>query len=177
MVPTFVIHDPDCHERDDIVKDIQDKTGADKVLARVYPDGKRGCRESHLLCAEMASNIGPDQSYFVFEDDCVLSEDWVECLPEEAYDIYYLGYNKIDGDVIYGTHAMLIGWRARTIFLRHAEEEVMNVSDIGAWDHIVSRLVKKYNLHVWFPKENRYAIQKPGLISSITGKRRKPTQD
>lgn len=176
MIPAFVIHHDSCVDRKPLVQDIVKKTGANIVQSVLLPNGKDGCRITHLKVALIARNLYPDNTYLVFEDDCVLAENWKEALQEAKYaDVGYLGYNDRSSSVIYGTHAVWITPKARDIILRDAEFVKDQVIDKGAYDHILSLICLKNNLSVWSPpieKKDQWAVQKKGLKSLITGRDR-----
>jgi len=169
----FVIHHSASTDRDDLVKTLVDATGAEIVEAVWFEDPhkrKEGCAKSHIKVAQLAD---PNEPYLVFEDDCILADDWADVLDgKEDYDIVYLGVNS-NGGTPFGTHAMLIRPAAREAILEDTERLHDAVWDTWAYDHIVHLLAKQRNLRVWTPPEEaqwfRWAMQKKGMISTITG--------
>lgn len=139
-------------------------------------DRKAGCRASHLKVAQMAKELYPTKHYLVFEDDCVLSEDWKACLEGmEIADVLYLGYNDKCRHTTFGTHALLISPKARDNILSKTETLVDSVLDIGAYDHILSKLCRQEGLLTAMPPVNekdRWAWQQKGIQSLITGRLR-----
>ena len=176
MIPSFIIHHPSSVDRSEIVKDLVAKTNGAVVEAILLPDRKAGCRKSHILVAQMAKEQYPDSHYLVFEDDCILSEDWQRCIEGmEIADLLYIGYNDVCWHSVFGTHALLIGPRTRDKILEKAEELAPHVIDKGAYDHILSRICTQEKLIVGKPpveEKDRYAFQKKGLVSMITGNKR-----
>jgi len=173
MLPAFIIHNSSCSERAEIVKQLQSMTGATIVEAIMMKDGKQGCRSSHLCVARLARSLHPNKHYLVFEDDCVLSEDWKYCIEGmECADVLYLGYNDKSRDVTFGTHALMISPKARDKILSETEKLAPVVENKGAYDHILSKLCRQEGLLTAMPpldeKEN-WAYQKKGLKSQITG--------
>lgn len=136
-------------------------------------DGKQGCRTSHLKVAQIAKDLYPQESYLVFEDDCVLSDDWMRCVQEaKGADVVFLGYNDKSWHTIYGTHALMISPKARDLILARTEELAPCVRDVGAFDHILSELMFQERLSVIAPsplEKERWAHQRRGLRSLITG--------
>jgi hypothetical protein len=168
----FVIHHPSSADRSDLVQALRAATGAD-VIDAVWFDGperrKEGCSRSHMRVAEAADASEP---YLVFEDDCILADDWKDVLQgKDGYDVVYLGVNSNSG-VPFGTHALLIGPAARKAILEDTETMSHAVWDTWAFDHILHRICTERSLSVWVPDEahwNRWALQKKGLVSTITG--------
>jgi len=173
MIPAFVIHHPSSSERSEIVKDLVEKTDAVVVEAILLSDGKAGCRASHLRVAHLAKEQYPKSHYLVFEDDCILSEDWKDCLAGmEMADVLYLGYNDKCSHTTFGTHALMISPRARDKILLETENLADKVIDKGAFDHILSKLCRQEGLLTCMPppdEKSRWAYQKKGLRSLITG--------
>jgi len=173
MIPSFVIHNPCCSERTEIVKTLIQKTKATVVSAVMLPNGKDGCRASHLAVARLARGLHPTKHYLVLEDDCVLSEDWERCLEGMTMaDVVYLGYNDKSSSVTFGTHAVCYSPKARDAVLAWTETLKDQVEDKGAFDHILSMICRQEGLLVAMPPPNqrdRYAVQKEGLRSGITG--------
>jgi hypothetical protein len=174
MIPSFVIHNPSSSERREIVKTLVQRTKATIVSAVMLDNGKDGCRASHLAVARLARGLHPDNHYLVLEDDCVLSEDWTMCLQGmEMADVVYLGYNDKSSSVTYGTHAVCFSPKARDALLKWTEALTEDVEDKGAFDHILSKICRQEGLLVAMPppdQRDRYAVQKAGLRSLITGK-------
>ena len=171
--PSFVIHNPSCSERTEIVNQLIKKTNAILVDAVMMPNGKDGNRASHQAVARLARGLHPDKHYLVFEDDCVLSEDWQKCIEGmEMADVLYLGYNGKSSDVTYGTHALLVSPKARNKILSDSEALKNLVADKGAFDHVLSKLCRQEGLLTAMPppdEKERWAVQKKGLKSLITG--------
>lgn len=171
MIPAFVIHKKDCSERIPIVCDLIDKTNATIVNAIYYEkNGKKGCRESHLLVAKCVKSSNPNSYYLVFEDDCVLKDGWEKALEKyEEYDIIYLGCNDVCVHTIFGTHALIISPKVRDLIIQHTEEYS---KENEAYDWILSAIIRNYKLKIKVIIPN-VAIQKEGVISLITGNPRK----
>ena len=176
MTPAFVIHHNSSTDREEIVQDIVKKTGATIVQSILLPNRKLGCTASHIHCAKMAKSLYPLKHYLVFEDDCVLSEDWRSCIEGlEMVDVVYLGYNDKCSHTTFGTHALLISPKARDKIIEEADKLKDEVIDKGAFDHILSLLCRREGLLTALPKledKERWAVQKKGLISLITGRAR-----
>ena len=171
--PAFVIHDPSCSERTEIVNELVKKTGAIIVAAVMLPNGKDGCRASHLAVARLARGLHPDKHYVVFEDDCELLEGWEDVLQTTDADVVYLGYTDRSKKVIYGTHAMRISPNLRNEILKDTEGLKDEVENRGAFDHILSKLLAINRFKVACPRfedRERWAVQKKGIKSLITGK-------
>ena len=173
----YIIHNQDCEDRRDIVEHLQTSTGAEVVEAVWMKNPVLGCIYSHLKVAVKAKQDNEKKPYIVFEDDCDLLEDIDVILAHfQEADIVYFGYNDMGFDkygmfpYFFGTHAMMISPKARDILLEHCLEHP------GLpYDHIVSRLIKQFNLSVEFPDfedKEKFAVQRKGLISTITGNRR-----
>jgi len=175
MIPAFVIHHSPCADRQDLVDNLVGHSGA-TVLDAVWFDDpekrKEGCSKSHVKVATTASQLHPDLPYLVFEDDCILANDWKTVLEgKEDFDVVYLGVNS-NGGTPFGTHAMLIRPAARQAILEDTERLFDAVWDTWAFDHIVDLICKQRELRVWVPPEeewHRWALQKKGMISTITG--------
>jgi GR25 family glycosyltransferase involved in LPS biosynthesis len=174
MIPAYVLHHPSCHERTEIVKDIVDKTKATVFESYLLPNGKDGCRWSHIGVAKLAKSLHPEKSYLVFEDDCALEEGWQEGLKGvEFADVVYLGYTDRTKDTLFGTHALYISPKARDVIIEHTEEHKNEVPDKGAYDFILSLLCRRYGLITCMPRfsdKDKYCSQKKGLRSQITGR-------
>jgi GR25 family glycosyltransferase involved in LPS biosynthesis len=173
MLPAFIIHDSSCSERTEIVKELVKKTHATLVWAVMMPNGKDGCRMSHQAVARLARRLHPTSHYLVFEDDCVLSEDWQKCIEGmEVADILYLGYNGKCEHTTFGTHALMISPKGRDKILSESEKLSDQVVDKGAYDHILSKLCRQEGLLTAMPppdEKEKWAWQKKGLKSLITG--------
>ena len=173
MLPAFVLHNNSCLDRTELVRDLVTKTGATVVQSFLLPDRKEGCRASHLQAAKIAKALHPTSAYLVFEDDCVLSEDWQRCLEGMSIaDVVYLGYNGKSESVTYGTHALRLSPKARDKILSETERLVKVVDDRGAFDHILSKICRQEGLLTAMPplsEKGRWAHQKEGLVSLITG--------
>jgi GR25 family glycosyltransferase involved in LPS biosynthesis len=176
MYPAFVLHHETSTDRDDLVKDIVKKTDATVVQSVLLPNRKLGCTASHLSVAKLAKSLFPLQSYLVFEDDCVLSENWMDALKGvESADVVYLGYNDKCEHTVFGTHALLISPKARDKIISETYALKDQVIDRGAYDHILSLLCRREGLQTALPKmefRNTFAYQKKGLVSLITGRAR-----
>lgn len=168
----YIIHSKHSPERDDLVKDIVTRTHAEVMEAIFLEDRVRGCAWSHYMVAQNAKQFHPDESYIVFEDDCVLTkfyEDFVATFP--SVDVTYIGYNdKHHGsDLIYGTHAVIMSPKARDVVLQHSLELV---DEKIPYDHILFHLIERFGLTRHYPPHglrNAFAYQQPGLLSTITG--------
>jgi GR25 family glycosyltransferase involved in LPS biosynthesis len=118
----------------------------------------------------------PNKHILIFEDDCVLSEDWQEVMKGyEFADVLYLGYNDRCEHSVFGTHALYISPKARDVIIDHTEQFKDEVPNKGAYDMILSLLCRKYGLITCIPRtedREKYAVQKKGLISQITGQPR-----
>lgn len=176
MYPSFVIHHQGSTDRDDLVVNIVKETGA-IIFQSIWLDNKhKGCSLSHVQVAKMALKLFPLKHYLVFEDDCVLSENWADCLKGlEMADVVYLGYNGKCEHTIFGTHALLLSPKARDAIIDFTSEVAEDVVHKWAFDHILTRICRTKGLVVAMPKlehKEVYAVQKKGLISTITGKER-----
>ena len=179
-IPAFVIHHPSAKDREDCVIDLQAKTGAFVSEAIWFEEKNKrhiGCTLSHIVVANTAKKILPDNYYLVFEDDCILSDNWTEILTNfQDYDIVYLGYTDICEHTIFGTHGLLISPKARDIIIEHALEYKDKVLHEGACDQILTKLIRDYKLKFKLPSYSRrqeFAHQKKGLVSQISGNLRK----
>jgi GR25 family glycosyltransferase involved in LPS biosynthesis len=176
MIPAFVIHHPSSVERESVVADLVEKTGAVVVEAILLPHGPEGCTRSHLAVANFAKEFFPDHSYLVFEDDCVLEDGWDDILKLfPNADLLYLGYTERSSHTIFGTHGLYMSPKARDCFQEHAEEINREIPPPHTWatDWILTRLFQRYNLQTEMPTyelRNRWCYQKKGLKSTITGK-------
>jgi GR25 family glycosyltransferase involved in LPS biosynthesis len=173
MLPAFVIHNPSSSERTEIVEKLVSQTKATVVSAVMMPNGKDGCRASHQAVARLARALHPTKHYLVFEDDCVLSDDWERCIEGmEVADVLYLGYNGKSEHTTFGTHALMLSPKARDKILSGSEKLKDEVIDKGAYDHILSKLCRQEGLLTAMPpldEKERWAVQKKGLKSLITG--------
>ena len=137
---------------------------------------KDGCRHAHQNVARLAKSLHPTKHYLVFEDDCVLSEEWEKCVEGmEMADVLYLGYNDKSRETTFGTHALMISPKARDKILSESEKLRDQVIDKGAYDHVLSKLCRQEGLLTAMPppdEKDKYAVQKKGLVSTITGLRR-----
>lgn len=172
MIPAYVIHHHECHDRDTLVADLQTITNAKVVDAVWYPsnvyEGRRmGCFLSHLKVASQAKMEYPNGSYLVFEDDCVLYPEafrWIK--KNNNADLVYIGYNDRSEEVIYGTHALLISPKVRDLILKNGAK-----FETATYDGFLSDLAKRHKLNVKVPEydiREGYAYQKQGLISTLT---------
>lgn len=94
MIPSFVIHSSTSNTRDGFVNTLVKETGSTVFDAIMTVDGKDGCRQSHIAVAKLSKQSHPTSHYLVFEDDCILSENWQQVLKGyEFADVLYLGYN------------------------------------------------------------------------------------
>ena len=171
MIPAFIIHSSSCHERHQVVQQLQEQTNAILVEAIILPNRKEGCMESHLKVAKQAQEHYPNQSYLVFEDDCVLNPNWREAIKTPS-DVTYLGYNELCSYAVFGTHALLISPKARDILLETTRKHATAVTDPWAFDWILSFICKTYKVSHTKPSRedrNKYCFQKLGLKSQITG--------
>lgn len=171
--PRFIIHSPTSTDRVEIVKTLQKQTRATVVAATMLPNGKDGCRASHLAVARLARGLHPTKPYLVLEDDCELLEGWEEALLATDADIVYLGYNDRSTKVLYGIHAILISPRLRDAILKDTEALKDDVDDKGAFDHILAKLLAIHHFKVASPPfedRERWCRQTKGLKSTITGK-------
>lgn len=169
----FIIHNSNSSERVEIVKDLQRKTNAIILDAIMLPDGLEGNKESHLAVARLARSLCPTKHYLVFEDDCILSDDWKRCIEGmEISDVLYLGYNDKCENTTFGTHALLISPKARDKILSETPKVCTQVLRKQAMDHILSKICRQEGLLTAMPpyeERERYAEQKKGIKSIITG--------
>jgi len=173
IYPAFVIHDSNCHSREEIVKDLVDKTRATVFQSYMLKDGSEGCMSSHIGVARLAKGLHPTKHYLVFEDDCVLEDGWEEALKGlEFADVVYLGYNDKCQEATFGTHALLLSPKARDCIQEHAREIGSEIRPKYAFDWILSKLCRKYGLITCMPRmddRKKWCHQKTGLVSQITG--------
>ena len=172
--PAFVIHDSQCVDREEIVNDLVHKTRGTVFQSYVLKDGNEGCMSSHLGVARLAKGLHPLKHYLVFEDDCVLEDGWEKTLEGlEFADVVYLGYTDKCQEATFGTHALLLSPKARDCLLDHAREIGAEIRPKYAMDWVLSKLCRKYGLITCMPKmeeREKYAYQKRGLVSQITGR-------
>jgi GR25 family glycosyltransferase involved in LPS biosynthesis len=177
MIPSFVIHNSSSKDRDLFVDALLKQTRATVFEAIMTPKGVDGCRQSHINVAKLAKQLHPTSHYIVFEDDCILSENWQEILKGyEFADVLYLGYNDRCSKAVFGTHALYLSPKARDVIIEGAERYKDCVENKGAYDWILSLLCRKYGLITCMPKmENRelFCHQAKDVVSLITGQTRK----
>jgi hypothetical protein len=166
----YVIHHSDCHDREPVVQALVHATDATVVDAVWFSDRSRryeGNSRSHVKVAQQA-----EDEYLVFEDDCVLADDWRSVLQgKDDFDVIFLGVNS-DAGVPFGTHALVIRQRARLAIIEDTERLSHAVWQTWAFDHILNLICKQRGLRVWVPDEanwQRWALQKKGMLSTITG--------
>lgn len=174
MNPAYILHHSSCKDRRDLVSDVVNKTRATIVESYWLPnDGLRGNSISHVLVAKLAQSQHPDKHYLVFEDDCVLSEDWAITTQDLSFaDVVYIGYTNEANDIVFGTHALMISPKARDKIIQWTETLGNKVHRKNAFDHILSLLCRQEGLVVCKPKfevREKYARQKKGIKSYITG--------
>ena len=171
MFPSFVIHSPTHTDRNEIVEDIVNKTGAIQFQSYLLSDPVRGCLASHVGVAKLAKSLHPESHYLVFEDDCELLDWQIPIQDASGFDVVYLGYNDKCEWATFGTHALLISPKARDLII----EKVLLWSPVdkkSAYDHLLSRLCREEGLKVCMPKyemRETFCRQKKGLKSTITG--------
>lgn len=173
MLPAYIIHNSSSSERDEIVKELLLKTKGMVVEGIFEANRKDGCRHAHQSVARLARSLHPTKHYLVFEDDCVLSDDWERCIEGmEVADVLYLGYNDKCSHTTFGTHALMISPKARDKILSDSEKLKDEVIDKGAYDHVLSKLCRQEGLLTAMPpldEKERWAWQQKGLTSTITG--------
>ena len=171
MFPSFVIHSPTHTDRNEIVEDIVNKTGATQFQSYLLSDPVRGCLASHVGVAKLAKSLHPESHYLVFEDDWELLDWQIPIQDASGFDVVYLGYNDKCEWATFGTHALLISPKARDLII----EKVLLWSPVdkkSAYDHLLSRLCREEGLKVCMPKyemRESFCRQKKGLKSTITG--------
>jgi hypothetical protein len=184
MLPTYVIHNSQQTEREEIVNQIIQRTGG-KVVEAVWSsqDPVWGCRESHKKVARVAKEEYPDSAYLVFEDDCeILDPKFIYVILDHLdVDILYFGVN---GFCVHqepfalkhswGTHAMMMTPKARDTLLEKEHEYLKMKFPLGKhpYDMLLCVMAECEGLKVWKPDEltmTRWVRQKPGLKSSISG--------
>jgi hypothetical protein len=170
MIPAFLIHSSDSHDRDDVVKNILDEVNVEIVEAIVLDNRLLGCCLSHLKVAHLARQLYPNLPYLVLEDDCVLKPGWKEGVWDLSGDVVYLGYNdKHSTGVLFGTHAMLISPAARDYLIEHLEQSIRS-SKVPEYDWLCWKLWMDGKFEVGSPdQKDLYCEQKKGLVSLITG--------
>ena len=173
MLPSFVIHHSTHSERDEVVKDIVQKSGAVQFEAYILSDRVRGCLFSHIGVAKLAKSLHPDQHYMVFEDDCELLDGWDTLMKDvSGVDVVYLGYTDRCSWATFGTHALVLSPRARDLIIEKAGLYAKETHSKNAYDQVLSKMCREEGLSVAMPKyEDRqtYCRQKKGLVSTITG--------
>ena len=177
MFPSYVIHSSISKDRDSLVDALVKETGATVFDAIMDTDAHLGCTRSHIAVAKLAKESHPTSHYLVFEDDCVLSENWKDILKGYQFaDVLYLGYNNRCDEAVFGTHALYLSPKARDVIIEGAERYKDCVKPKNACDWILSLLCRKYGLITCIPKlDNRelYCHQQKGIVSLITGLPRK----
>ena len=170
MIPSFIIHASQSHDRDSLVKTLCHETNAEVVEAILLDNRLLGCCLSHLKVAHLAREQYPTLPYLVLEDDCVLHPGWREGVWDLSGEIVYLGFNdKHSTGVLFGTHAMLISPNARDYLIKHLEQKIRSAS-VPAYDWLCWQLWIEGQFEVGYPDEgNHYCEQKKGLQSLITG--------
>jgi GR25 family glycosyltransferase involved in LPS biosynthesis len=176
----YIIHLAESTDRDFLVNDIIDKTGAEIFPAIRSTNGAKGCFLSHLELYKK----DPDEPLVVFEDDCIITHSNILELVDkysETHDIIYFGIiyiwvagsepkivnNFVSSDILnsWGTHAMWISAKARKIFL----DCYLNKEYVKPVDHIWNDIQNEYNLKVWRPSNIfEYCRQHSRLKSTIT---------
>jgi GR25 family glycosyltransferase involved in LPS biosynthesis len=161
----YIIHLPESTERDFLVKDIIDKTGAEVFPAIKANNGAEGCFLSHLELYKK----DPDEPLVVFEDDCeIIDSNILDLVKQygETHDIIYFGViyvwvagsepkiikNFVKSDILnsWGTHAMWISTKARRLFLEYYDND-KEIYKLKPVDHVWNDVQNKYNLKVWRP--------------------------
>lgn len=190
MLPSFIIHHAEQHDRKYLVQALVKATGASVIDAVWIPeDPIKGCRESHIKVARLAKELYPDSPYLVFEDDCeIVDPHFLDLLNEHPdVDILYFGVTNYSQHTLpivlyhsWGTHAMMITPKARDLFLSKLEEYLALPfpQDKHPVDQIYCVLEVKESLKVWKPRMSycihpqntieKYVRQKPGLRSTIS---------
>jgi GR25 family glycosyltransferase involved in LPS biosynthesis len=192
----YIIHLEDCHERDDVKEHLEKNFGGQEIpfypairidtnISIIWKSpytgykpmlaGAVGCLESHI--ALYKSNQRGILT--VFEDDAFVKDqnelnDFINLVPKD-FDIILLGYNKIVNANIengiynvkrfYGTHAMILTENVRQLFIEEYETQKPFAEPV---DWLWSRIIEDNNLKVYAPLIPPI-IQKPGLVSQITG--------
>lgn len=170
----YIIHSSSCLERNEVVDQLIQKTGGERVEAVILPNRVEGCLRSHLKVAQIAKERHPSEPYLVFEDDCILEEGWDSILHQSTFaDLIYIGYTEASQDTIFGTHALWIRPKLRDLFLEKGEDYAFKVRFHWATDWIIPKICQDYKLNVFRPAyalREKWAHQKKGLMSQITGK-------
>ena len=173
MFPSFVIHHSNHVERDEVVKDIIQKTKATMFEAYLLKDALRGNLMSHVGVAKLARSLYPTKSYIVFEDDCELSENWKDPLQvAEDFDVTYIGYTDRCEKATFGTHALCISPKARDLIIQKAVFYANDTERKDAFDWILSKMCREEGLAVAMPKmemRETFCRQKRGIKSTVTG--------
>lgn len=170
MIPAFVIHASFSKDRDQYVKQLQDKAGATVIEAIVPGNPLIGCCMSHLKVAQTAKNLFPDSAYIVFEDDCVLNENWQDALTDLSGDVCYLGYSdKASTGLLFGTWAMLLTPKARDALISWLPH-MIETSSYPAYDHLCWKIWEGAKFAVGKPDDGyKYCNWARGLLSLIQG--------
>jgi GR25 family glycosyltransferase involved in LPS biosynthesis len=175
MVKKYVIHMPSSVDRDELVKNIINITGASIFDAICSKNPIEGCARSHIEIYKKE----PNEPVIIFEDDCVILDKNILSLVDmykDNHDIIYFGVNKSflnDKRKIqsWGTHAMWISQKAKKIVVDDFNKNGFTI----AFDLYLNKLCDSNNLRVWRPADiTKYCIQKTGLKSTLTGKIRTP---
>jgi hypothetical protein len=173
MFPSFVIHHSNHVERDEVVKDILEKSKATMFEAYLLPDGLRGNLMSHVGVAKLARSMAPNKHYIVFEDDCELLDHWEETLKgAQEYDVVYIGYTDRCEKATFGTHALCLSPRARDMIIQKAVFYANDTERKNAFDWILSKMCREEGLTVAMPKmeyRETFCRQKRGIKSTVTG--------
>jgi len=192
----YIIHLYDCHERDDVKEHLEENFSKQEITfypaIRIHTNttiiwnsphsgyipmlaGAVGCLESHIsLYKSHLTGI-----LTVFEDDAFVKDqnilsEFISLVPKD-FDIILLGYNKIVKGYIennvynvkrfYGTHAMILTEDARKLLIEEYESQKPLAEPV---DWLWSRIIEDNNLKAYAPLIAPI-IQKPGLVSQITG--------
>ena len=173
MFPAFVIHSPTHTDRNEIVEDIVNKTGATQFQSYLLSDPVRGCLASHVGVAKLAKSLYPESHYLVFEDDCELFENWnVPIQDASGFDVVYLGYTDKCSYATFGTHALLLSPKARDLIIDKILLWAPFTDKKNAYDQVLSLMCREEGLSVCMPKyemRETFCKQKRGLKSTITG--------
>ena len=183
MLPAYVIHHAEQREREDIVNQLIQTTGA-KVVEAVWDtkDPVRGCRESHKKVARLAKEEHPDLPYLVFEDDCeILDSSFLRCILENPrVDLLYFGVNgfcihqePFPIQHSWGTHALFVTPKVRDCILEKESKYMKLRFPMGnhPFDQLLCVMAHFEHWKVWKPTPdtmNKWVRQKPGLVSSIS---------
>lgn len=163
-------------ERAALVQALVDLTGAEVFEAVVLPKNPViGCATSHRTVYEaVLSGETSEEGLLLFEDDCMIVDPSFLALIEEKrteYDLIYIGVNRTfttEGRLgSYGTHAMWISAKALRAFGAHPPT-------MKPIDHQWNDVEHAAKLKVWRPVDPyKYVRQKPGLVSYISGSKRR----